>query len=164
MNPLRAVFAICLSLVSCQSVDAQCATGVNTGSGGCAPPEALNIPGYENANDVQAALPPYRWVDLWGAIAIDPDTGQAGTPADMESESAAIRAAMHDCSAKGATGCRLRITYHNQCAAVAWGPRGNGVGSGPEPDAAQEMAMKSCEDTTCKIVYSNCTYQRKVIR
>ncbi|WP_430539351.1 DUF4189 domain-containing protein [Luteibacter jiangsuensis] len=144
----------------------QCATGVNTGGGNCVPPDASGMPGYNpgNGQPVGAPEPTPAWVDSWGAIAIDDATGDAGTITDKYSKSEAEQAAMRDCGIRGAKACKVSLTFHNQCAAIAWGSSAWGTASGAKEQQATEDAMRLCQNQTteCKVVYSACSVAHKV--
>ena len=143
---------------------AQCATGVNTGGGNCVPPDAPGMPGYDPAQGNAPPTPSPVWKDTWGAIVIDSATGGAGTVTDRDTKSDAIRDATRDCESRGATGCKVEMTYYNQCAAVAWGVGGHGIARGPDKSKAEDDAMLSCDESAsqCKVVYSGCSLARRV--
>lgn len=138
---------------------AQCATGVNTGGGNCVPPDASGMPGYsENQGDI--APPPPQWQLTWGAIVIDSKTGGAGTVTGRPSKADAIRDATRDCESHGALGCKVELTYQNQCAAVAWGTGGRGLAHGPDLSKTEQDAEDACNEAgaqSCKLVYSACS-------
>lgn len=142
----------------------QCATSVNTGGGNCVPPDAPGMPGYNNDSSAPSQRRPV-WKDLWGAIVVDSHTSEMGTVIDRKSESQAIRDATQDCAMNGASHCEVVLTYHNQCAAMAWGASNYFVVSNnPTEAGAKDSAVNSCaqKDKACKIVYSACTYARQV--
>lgn len=147
-------------LVTTAPAWSQCATGVNTGGGNCVPPDASGMPGY-NANQGEApAQPQPRWQLTWGAIVIDSKTGGAGTVTGRSSKIEAIRDATHDCESHGASGCKVELTYQNQCAAVAWGAGGRGLAHGPDVHKTEGDAIAACNDSgaqACKLVYSACS-------
>lgn len=142
----------------------QCATGVDTGGGNCVPPDAPGMPGYRPGNDQPAPPPAPVWADSWGAIAIDEQTGDAGTITDKYSKSEAEGAALHDCGIRGATGCKVVTSYHNQCAAIAWGASTWGTASSPSEERAKDNAVSSCNKGTngCRVVYSACSAAHRV--
>lgn len=148
------------------TVWSQCATGVNTGGGNCIPPDAPGMPGYNPGNSEPAPAPGPApvWADSWGAIAIDDATGDAGTVTDKYSKLEAEHAAMHDCSVRGATGCKIALTYYNQCAAIAWGASARGIARSPNEQKAKDDAMLSCQEGTsgCHVVYSACSVAHRV--
>jgi hypothetical protein len=143
----------------------QCATGVNTGGGNCVPPDASGMPGYNgDYNRPMPAQPAPIWADSWGAIAIDDQNGDAGTIANRDSKAAAEAAAMRDCAVRGATGCKIALTYHNQCAAIAWGDSARAAAGNPNEQGAKDDAMRLCQKSTsgCKVVYSACSTARRI--
>lgn len=143
----------------------QCSTGVDTGGGGCVPPDAPGMPGYQgNANQQQQAPQPQAvWADRWGAIAVDNNTGQAGTIEGQESESKANQIALAYCRQNGSKNCQIILSFHNQCAAVALGGGGAGHAGSPTQQAAEQIAITECgHGDACKIVYSKCSYAERI--
>jgi hypothetical protein len=105
----------------------QC-SGVNTG-GGCVPPPCTpgsplpcNQPPQEQGQQQAAPQPQAVWADRWGAIVVGEDIADISTASGRSSQSQAVEATMAGCAAHGAKNCKLELTYHNQCAAVAWAP------------------------------------------
>ncbi|WP_425478302.1 DUF4189 domain-containing protein [Frateuria defendens] len=139
----------------------QCAPGIpGAGNPACIPPNQVNSPYYQGAG---VAQPHALWEDRWGAIAIDSETGDAGTVEGQSSKSIADSAALSYCSKGKGENCKVILSFHNQCAAVAWGAGVLGYSGGATPDVAEEMAMKGCGySDDCKIVYSKCSYAERV--
>ena len=169
MTPVRkrlSGFGLLVSMIAfIPTAWGQCATGVNTGGGNCVPPDAAGMPGSApNQGNYPPPAPPPVWKDSWGAIVIDSETGGAGTIIERDTKSQAVRDATRDCESRGATGCKVELTYYNQCAAVGWGMGGHGVASAPTKDQAEDHAMSSCSKVAseCKIVYSDCSVARRV--
>lgn len=161
----KTVVGAFMGLMWTSTLWAQCATGVNTGGGNCIPPDADGMPGYNaNGNNTPAPRPAPVWIDQWGAIVLDHGTGQAGTVVDKDSKAEAVNSAMHDCQLHESPNCEVLLTYHNQCAAVAMGDGGNGVANNPTLEGAKSGAMRVCSESssTCKVVYSACTVQRRI--
>lgn len=81
------------------------------------------VPLY-NQNDQghQAAGP--LWATRWGAIATDNKLGHFGGIEHATSESHAKKLAIAECKKFGGKDCKIRITYFNQCGALAWGEIG----------------------------------------
>ncbi|SEM95826.1 protein of unknown function [Luteibacter sp. UNCMF331Sha3.1] len=144
------------------NVQAQCATGVNTGGGNCVPPDAPGMPGYDPSPVPQQAEP--VWADSWGAIVLDVRGSAKGTSNNMQSKAAAIEAAMSECKSTGASNCELKITYYNQCAAVAWGDESLGIAHEATEKGAVDSAVSSCSErgSGCKPVYTACSVARRV--
>lgn len=144
----------------------QCAPGVpSAGNPGCIPPDQSNSPYYqENSSQQQMRMSQPIWADRWGAIAIDSETGGAGTVAGRASKADAIQAATSDCMKHGATHCKIELAYYNQCAAIAWGSTHHGVAGEANESLAQSSAMKYCRDgaTDCKVVYSACSLPERI--
>lgn len=142
----------------------QCAPGIpSAGNPSCIPPNAPGSPYYQQGGQ-QAPQPKVQWADRWGAIAIDSETGNAGTVTAYPSKSAAENAALNDCAKNGAKNCTLRKVYYNQCAAVAWGTGYNTTASAGSKEDAEANALASCKTAVsdCKIVYSDCSYPERM--
>jgi hypothetical protein len=142
---------------------AQCVTGVDTGGGGCVPPDAAGMPGYQ-PNDAPPPPPPVRWVDSWGAIVVDTVDVSKGVTTEQNTKEDAVRVAMDQCSQGGARHCKVVLTYYNQCAAVAWGDTYFGAAGNPTEDGAKADAIARCTRTgeQCQVVYSACSMQRRL--
>jgi hypothetical protein len=154
-----------LGFLWASSAFAQCATGVDTGGGNCIPPDANGMPGSNAARyDSAPPQPAPVWIDQWGAIVADRGTGQAGVAVNKDSKTDAVNAAMHDCQMRGSPNCVVLLTYYNQCAALAIGDGGSGLSHNPTIEGARNGAMRTCSEdsTTCKIVYSACSVQRRI--
>jgi hypothetical protein len=143
---------------------AQCATGVNTGGGNCVPPDAPGMPDYRPPENAAPAQPPPVWEDSWGAIVLDAKGGAKGVATDKRSKDEAIGVAMAECQASGAANCKVELTYHNQCAAVAWGDASLGVANNPSAEGASTAAKDACSrgGTGCKTVYTACSTARRI--
>jgi hypothetical protein len=154
--------AACL-VIYANAAWSQCATGVNTGGGNCVPPDAQGMPGYNPGQGNIPQPPAPAWNLTWGAIVIDSETGGAGTVVGRDTEADAVNDARRDCASRGATGCKVEMTFRNGCAAVAWGVGGHGVASGPTQSGAENDAMKYCKQSaqSCKVVYSDCSAARQ---
>ena len=153
-----------LTIFMSSSVSAQCATGVDTG-GACIPPDASGMPGYNSGNETARPSPAPIWKDSWGAIAIDGESGKAGTVTDRNSKSDAASDAIRECKGRGGVDCQVELTYYNQCAAVAWGVQGRGLASGAEQADAERGALRECKQAAkdgCKVVYSACSRARRI--
>ncbi|WP_082638596.1 DUF4189 domain-containing protein [Lysobacter antibioticus] len=151
-------------LVFGSEASAQCPGGIPAaGNPHCIPPSAWP----QNVTSSQAAPTAPRWKLTWGAIAIDPITGDVGTSVGSASKKKAEREALKDCAAKGASDCaRLVFAYENQCAVIAWPsvPGARIITQGAETvELASDLALKSCigddadNSRGCRIVYSECT-------
>jgi hypothetical protein len=146
----------------------QC-SGVSTG-GGCVPPPCT--PGsplacnQQQPQEQQQAIPQPQpvWANRWGAIVIDSSNGQSGFVAGRDSKDDAINTAMNGCTMHGSRYCRLEFVYHNQCAAIAWGPTYHNTAGAPTEALAKSDAMRFCDEKTsgCKIVYSACSMAERI--
>ena len=154
---------------TCLTWSQACPPGIpSEGNPECLPPDNPDSPYYQGATQQQSSSQPQAvWADRWGAIAMA-DTGQAGTAEGQESKSQAEHAALNLCNARGGQNCEVRLTYHNQCAAVAQkegGGETSFVGS-PTLQKAQQLAMDQCNNRSgngaCKIVYSTCSMAQRI--
>lgn len=110
----------------------------------------------------------------WGAIAEDkkPATGGSmatGVSVSQKSKRAAEAAAIDGCVRRGGSKCEIRLSYHDQCAAIADpSPRSGGkaagnsiVASAETLDEAQSLALKECASVNdggaCEVAYSACS-------
>jgi hypothetical protein len=147
----------------------QCA-GMNLGGGCVPPPCAPGSPLFCNQQQTQgqrqtAPQPKAVWADRWGAIAVDENTGKAGTVEGQPSKSSANSVALEECAKNGGMSCSILLTFHNQCAAVAQHPgEGELSASGnPTKEGAEQDAIARCpEGNACKIVYSKCSFAERV--
>ncbi|WP_414715703.1 DUF4189 domain-containing protein [Stenotrophomonas maltophilia] len=141
------------------------------GVGGCAP-----IPGGSSSSSAgsSAPAPAGRWETRWGAIAEDkkPATGSlmaTGVSVSQKSKRAAEAAAIDGCVRRGGSKCEIRLSYHDQCAAIADpSPRSGGLAAGNSIvasaetlDEAQLLALKECASVNdggaCEVAYSACS-------
>lgn len=145
------------------NASAQCATGVDTGGGACIPPDAAGMPGY-NSNIPQPTEIPPILEDRWGAIVFGVDKRADGSVTGLSSEKDAIKAGMAKCHSQGAKNCQPQFTYHNQCAAVAWGSDDYAISSAAGELEARSRALKDCNKLTknCEIVHTACSYPERV--
>ncbi|WP_414674781.1 DUF4189 domain-containing protein [Lysobacter sp.] len=148
------------------------ATGSALAEGGCPAgqypydtPQArqcVPIPGKSGSGDV----PPTRWLDRWGALAVDPATGDMGVSAGEHSQSAARQLAVERCSANGSSGCAVESTFHNQCAAIARGGGRRATATAATEKEAQERAMQKLTRCTseakCAVAWSDCSLPVRV--
>jgi hypothetical protein len=119
-----------------------------------------NSPHYVGSNQQPAAPQPTGyWQKTWGAIATSETGGVLGTAVGEADKAQAEQVAMRDCVTKGGGGCRVDLSYHNQCAAVVLGAdflRLYGAGS---IEKASERGLQECnsEHGNCRVYYSACT-------
>ncbi|CAM4122509.1 DUF4189 domain-containing protein [Bordetella muralis] len=123
---------------------------------GCAPG------GTDAPVQQQEAAPPQPtgyWVTKWGAIGGDAAKGILGVSTGMPNEKAAIQAALADCRSKGGGGCKLDISYYNQCAVLVTGNKLYNTSSAETIEAATAKSMATCRaaDVNCRVYYSGCS-------
>lgn len=106
----------------------------------------------------QQQQPPGYWEKTWGAIATSESGGALGTAVGVSSKAQAERIAMQDCQAKGGVGCKIDLSYHNQCAVMLIGD-GIALARAASIEEAKADGMKACEEKgdKCRIYYSACT-------
>lgn len=136
---------------------------------GCAP-----IPGANSGASGNSGAPVAtgKWETRWGAIAEDTATANkggdlaTGASVAQKSKRAASSLALSRCKDEGGKKCEVRLTYYNQCVAMAdpVGARGPGaitVASRAETDTlAKSNALAECQGSggqQCAIVYSACS-------
>ena len=97
---------------------------------------------------------------MGGAIAFDDTIGGVGTAIGMRSKRKAEKEALIACRKKGGSGCRIDLTYHNQCGVIAWGDSAATTASAATKEQASERALQTCSEHTegCKIYYEDCSY------
>jgi uncharacterized protein DUF4189 len=104
------------------------------------------------------------WADRWGAIAIDNTNGSVGVAADKASKRKAEKEAMIQCRGKKGSGCRLEVSYGNQCGVIAWGDNFYATASSTTIEEASAAAINNCSQHTsnCKIYYANCSMPQRI--
>lgn len=164
-------FGITLALPLCAYAEGRCPPGQypigGQGVQGCAP-----IPGA--AQPSQSARPSGEWESRWGAIAEDkaPTPGQSlatGAAVSQKTKKAAVQAALDMCRGQGGNRCEIRISYRDQCAAIAdpgseAGTIVGGVSSvsrAPTLQDVRSLALRECSransGASCVISYSACS-------
>ena len=141
--------------------------GMSGGSGGVAPIPVCASDGSEDSsgsNDTGHDGP--VWETRWGAIARG-DGGGWGAVGDMLSERSAKKAALKQCEKTASmkrAGCKVSITYYNQCVAYSWGSRGGVSSSAIDVQTASDRALKLCGNSSndCEVLYSNCSYPKQL--
>jgi len=104
-----------------------------------------------------------RWESRWGAVAIT--DGAFGHAANYGSEAIAASEALGACRAHaGSNRCEVKVVYHDQCVALAWGDQGYTIFRGPELRKVEGQAMQDCQQhqTNCRLFYSECSYPERV--
>lgn len=121
--------------------------------------DCMAIPDYGD-NEPQGPM----WETRWGAIAIG--DGGVGTASNVGSERQAKNEAVKQCKkAAGLQGSTCEVlTYHNQCAAVAWGLTGYVIQTAADLSTASSLALERCsiKHDDCQIFYSDCSLPKQV--
>jgi hypothetical protein len=123
----------------------------------------------------QSAAPTVRWSSRWGAVANSITTGHAGTSAGQVSRYDAKHLALHQCGTDdGIKDCKIVMTYHDQCAAIADGTYASSTAgaattsfataSAATISEASNLAMESCnkEAIDCKVIYTECSLPERI--
>lgn len=121
----------------------------------CLPDENLG-----DEDDRSDANPPAEpvWETRWGAIATG--DGAYGAALQYPNEQAARERASSECQARThGQPCRVRLTFRDQCAALAGGDAGSVAFSAATEERATALAIKRCAENTahCRILYSGCS-------
>lgn len=141
----------------------QCTGGIDTGGGNCTPPDAPGMPGSEgNIDQQQPSQSRPVWANRWGAIASDSETGAMGTAEGRKSKAEAQEVAMSFCQSRGDKNCEVIFNFYNQCAAAVWGAGKLYVSGAATEEQAERHAFNHCDDASCKIVYSKCSYAERI--
>lgn len=137
---------------------------------GCAP-----IPGAGSTGAAPAPRPTGKWETRWGAVVEDvkPDPNRplaTGYAVSQRSKRAAVSAATSQCKTQGGNKCDVRITYYNQCVALADPDPVNGrIPAGLTSSAvgaenlqkAKGLALDECRSgskgASCSVTYSACS-------
>lgn len=134
----------------------------------------VNSPAYHAVHNAQSPyytgpkqqqqLPPPQpsgyWEKTWGAIVGHSSQPILGAAVGAKSEDEAKRSALADCKAKGGgSGCRLDLTYYNQCAVLVTGDNLYNTARAESIERAAQLGMTKCveSDTNCRVYYSACT-------
>ena len=115
------------------------------------------------ANDWSSSAPSTsrgRWETRSGSFASDTKSGAIGVATGLGSKSKAEKAAIAHCRVKGGVDCRPFLSYHNQCAAVAWGDGTLQASSAARSEEAEQRALALCAPASksCTIFFSACSY------
>jgi len=143
-----------------------CPAGIpSAGNPLCIPQDRENSPYYQKP--IEPAPIKMQWADRWGAVAIDTDVsmGGIGIAKDMRNKRGAERAALAQChSTGGGQGCKIELSYFNQCAVIVWGDRKFNTASAETAEEAAERGMRVCSsgDQNCQIYYSGCSLAERV--
>lgn len=104
-----------------------------------------------------------KWADRWGAIA-DDGKGIFGIVSNMSSKRIAENSALDECKNRNGGDCKVQLTYHNQCAAVAASTSATFSSGSPTLEEAKSRAMKRCIATgnQCWVYYSGCSLPEQI--
>jgi len=71
---------------------------------------------------------------------------------------------MLDCQSKGGNGCKIGLTYHDQCSVIARGDTNLTMQGAKTIEEAASIALARCEDGTdnCRVDYSDCSYPERI--
>ncbi|MBV6690379.1 DUF4189 domain-containing protein [Xanthomonas euvesicatoria pv. physalidis] len=137
----------------------------------CAP-----IPQGSPQETAPAPRPLGKWIKTWGAIAIGwvGPIPYYGVPIGKLSKSDAESDALERCAKKGPKNCEIKLTYFNQCSAIAEPQTvenlipdgsttvfvGNASLDGAANQAAEECKAKNKNfDVGCKVICNACSNQ-----
>lgn len=132
-----------------------CPVGTAPGSATCGP-----NPGSQIVE--QPRTPSGEWIKTWGGIATSP-SGGGGVSSGRLSEKEAEDAALQNCRKSGLQGCKVEMTYKNQCVAAAYpsdGTAGGMISTSATIPEAVDRAKSKCEAAAkkeCKIALSECS-------
>ncbi|WP_234878685.1 DUF4189 domain-containing protein [Xanthomonas citri] len=124
----------------------------------------------------EPARPTGKWIKTWGAIAMGwvGPIPYYGVPIGKLSKSDAESDALERCAKKGPKNCAIKLTYFNQCSAIAEPQTvenlipdgsttvfvGNASLEGAAHQAAEECKAKNKNfDVACKVIYNACSNQ-----
>lgn len=108
-------------------------------------------------------VPQPRWLDRWGAIAIDGVAQKMGAVTDKKNSRDAQKAALKECQTRGGSAQECKKTllvYGNGCGAVALGSDFVVARGGGSIEQASERAQKDCSvnSANCEVLYTRCSY------
>lgn len=145
-------------LMATSTVQAQnCPPGIPAaGNPACIPPDRENSPYYQGG----PASVHEKWEARWGAVATNSATGQVGTAVGFPGEGMAKDVALERCG----SGCRIHMTYKNQCAAMAWGSGRSSINSAATIEEAKLRALRVCGKgaSDCRVVFAECSLPKLV--
>ncbi|WP_082575581.1 DUF4189 domain-containing protein [Lysobacter sp. Root667] len=129
----------------------------------CVPQPGYGIGGPSPVQQQGPSAPQPRWLDRWGAVAIDAVASKMGTATDRKSSRDAERTALKDCKNRGGTEQQCKKTllvYGNGCGAVAVGSDFIVARGGGSIEEASARAQKECgmNSTECEVLYTRCSY------
>ncbi|MBX9403416.1 DUF4189 domain-containing protein [Lysobacter sp. BMK333-48F3] len=146
------------------TVYAQCPAGIpSAGNPQCVPPNAAGWPNGAHEESQPRPTPrpkPVKWASRWGAVAIDSNNNAIGVSSEASSQREAEFEAMDLCGSKGGGGCKVSLTYRDQCGVVVWGDNFYATAHAASVPEASVLAMARCEQSSsnCKVFYSDCAH------
>jgi hypothetical protein len=117
--------------------------------------------------DTGGAAPPMRRSGgLWDSIAVDDSEGTKGGKGGYgvgqgDTKAAAESAALSECRSAGNGSCSVEMSYQGlgMCGAYASSKKYYGHGTGPSQSAAAQAALNDCNDSSCKVLVTDCVGQ-----
>ena len=147
----------CALFATDSNAEGNCPSGYYPIGGGSAGWEGC-APGSTEETD-----PVEEWESRWGAIATG--DGLFGAHEGASSKSRAEKLALRQCQGgqKGRK-CKIKVFYHDQCAALAWGDGGAIAFRSPDKSDAEQSAVAACSQhtTDCELYYSACSYPERI--
>lgn len=99
------------------------------------------------------------WCFAIGAFTVDDERGDYevgyGISAGHDTEEEAFAAAMKMCHEAGNDHCK-QVLWFEVCGSYAASESEYGTGWGNSAKEAQEMAMKKCDDSDCRVIATEC--------
>ena len=98
--------------------------------------------------------------DSWGALAESAKTGAMGVASKKASKQESKKAALQNCALKGASDCKVLMTYKNTCVGIAASSSGGKYAHNPNISVLRQQLLSDCSKDSngeqCKIVYEEC--------
>lgn len=157
----RRYWPLFLFLVSLHAFAEQgCAPGFYPG--GMQPNGAVcvPIPGYGMGGATSPSVGA-RWVNRFGAIAMDPAMAEGGTGISVgqASERRARKEAISRCRESGGISCEVKVTFRNGCGVIVLGTDLYFSTVGPSIEQAAMLGMSDCNEKTenCRVFLADCS-------
>ncbi|AXK72971.1 DUF4189 domain-containing protein [Lysobacter sp. TY2-98] len=129
-------------------------------------PRCTRQPTGDPASQSSPSQSPAGWINKWGAVYIDPDTGSIGATTEGASGREAAQIAEQRCEKDGSRNCQQQTVFVNTCVAVAWPSKsGSSVTqTGLEVDDIARIALRDCGGTAsaCELVYQSCATPQRI--
>ena len=91
---------------------------------------------------------------VYGAIALERETGQHGYVYNAATSRAAKNEALRQC---GQPRCEVVLSFSNACGALAQGPKKYFTATGATQQEAQTKVLRLCADKACSVTAWACT-------